>query len=203
VRITKDPEERRNELMDAAEQLFIEKGYDHTSASDIIRKVGVAQGTFYYYFESKDEILKAVIDRHAMRYIEFVRDIADDDAMSALQKIQGIVDRLISMKDRKRRLSDSLNLEGKVMKHERFHGYVETTLIPLLAKVVRQGIREGVFEVEHPDETTELILLLVRHLISDVRSIEDRDLRAVKAEAATALIEKALGAPKGCLRIKF
>ncbi len=48
VRISKDPEERKNEIVDAAEELFVTKGYEKTSISDIVKKVGVAQGLFYY-----------------------------------------------------------------------------------------------------------------------------------------------------------
>jgi AcrR family transcriptional regulator len=73
VRITKDPEEHRNERMGAAERLFAEKVYEYTSASDIIRKFEVAQGTFYYYFDSWDDILNAVIDPYPDRYVDFVR----------------------------------------------------------------------------------------------------------------------------------
>ncbi len=203
VRTTKDPEVRRNELMDAAEQLFAEKGYEHTSASDIIRKVSVAQGTFYYYFESKDDILNAVIDRYSMRYGDFVRGIVDDDSMSALQKFQGIIDGFLSMKNRRKQFSTYLNLEEKVAWHERFQNYTESTISPLVLQIVKQGIKEGIFDVEYPKETTELIVLIVDRLIARVRKIEDKKKRTVKAKAAAALIEKALGAPKGSFRIRF
>lgn len=203
MRITKDPEVRRNELMDAAEQLFVEKGYEHTSASDIIRKVGVAQGTFYYYFKSKDEILNAVIDRYIERYAEFVKSIADDGRINALQKVQRIIDALFSMSDQKRKFSQYLNLEGKVAKHERFQGYIESAISPLVTQIVRQGISEGLFEVDHPEETTELIVLIVDHLNSNVRCIENKKRRTLKAKAAGTLIEKALNAPKDSFRIEF
>jgi AcrR family transcriptional regulator len=52
MRVTKDPEIRRKELMDAAEKLFLEHGYEETAVSDIVKKTGVAQGTFYYYFKN-------------------------------------------------------------------------------------------------------------------------------------------------------
>ncbi len=203
VRTTKDPEVRRNELMDAAEQLFVEKGFEHTSASDIIRKVGVAQGTFYYYFESKDDILNAVIDRYTMRSEEFVRNIVNDDDMSALQKFQGIIDGFLSMKNRRKQFSTYLNLEEKVAWHERFQNYTESTISPLVLRIVKQGIREGIFDVERPKETTELIVLIVDRLITRVRKIEDKKKQKAKAKAAASLIEKAIGAPKGSLRIKF
>ena len=203
MRITKDPEVRRNELMDAAERLFVEKGYDHTSASDIIRKVGVAQGTFYYYFTSKDEILTAVIDRYVERYIKFVKSIVDDGHMNALQKVQHIIDALFSMSDQKRKFSQYLNPEEKVARHERFRGYFEAALSPVVAQIVKQGIEEGYFEVEHPEETSELIVLIVGHLNRNVRRTGNKKKRSVKAKAACDLIEKALNAPKGSFRIKF
>lgn len=203
MRITKDPEVRRNELMDAAEQLFVEKGYEHTSASDIIRKVGVAQGTFYYYFKSKDEILNAVIDRYVERYIKFVKSIANDGRINAIQKIQHIIDGLFSMSDQKRKFSQYLNQEEKVARHERFRGYFETALSPVVAKIVKQGIIEGFFEVEYPEETSELVVVIIGHLNRNVRRIEDKKKRTVKAKAACALIEKAFNAPKGSFKIKF
>jgi AcrR family transcriptional regulator len=203
ARITKDPEVRRNELMDAAEQLFVEKGYEHTSASDIIRRVDIAQGTFYYYFKSKDEILTAVMDRYVERYMKLVKSIMDDGHMNALQKVQHIINALFSMSDQKRKFSQYLNPEEKVARHERFHGYFETALSPVVTKIVKQGIEEGYFEVEYPEETSELIVLIVGHLNRNVRHIENKKKRAVKAKAACDLIEKALNAPKGSFKIKF
>jgi AcrR family transcriptional regulator len=203
ARITKDPDVRRNELMDAAELLFIEKGYDHTSASDIIRKSGVAQGTFYYYFDSKDEILTAVIDRYVERYMALVRSIVDDERMDALQKIRHIIDSLFSLSDQKKKISQYLNPEEKVARHERFRGYFETALSPVVVQVVKQGVREGYFKVEYPEETSELIVLIVGHLNRSVRHVEDKKKRNAKAKAACDLMEKALDAPKGSFKIKF
>ena len=65
MRPMQDPQKRINEILDAAEQLFFEKGYDRTTVKDIAKVMGVAQGTMYYYFKSKEEVLKGVIDRKA------------------------------------------------------------------------------------------------------------------------------------------
>jgi len=53
MRITKNADERKNEILDVAGELFSQKGFDGTSISDIIEKVGVARGTVYYHFKSK------------------------------------------------------------------------------------------------------------------------------------------------------
>jgi AcrR family transcriptional regulator len=63
TRIVKEPEERRKELIDTAERLFIAQGYDQTSVSDIVKEVNVSQGAFYYYFDSKEDVLVAVMEK--------------------------------------------------------------------------------------------------------------------------------------------
>ena len=61
MRIVKDATERKNEILDAAEELFAAKGYDATSTGDILERVGIARGTLYYHFQSKEEILDALM----------------------------------------------------------------------------------------------------------------------------------------------
>ena len=51
----------RNQIVEAADQLFYEQGFEHTSFSDIAETVQISRGNFYYHFKSKDEILDAVI----------------------------------------------------------------------------------------------------------------------------------------------
>lgn len=60
VRTVKTPEVRRAEILQAASELFQEIGYESTSVDSIVRSAGIAKGTFYYYFKSKDEVLAAL-----------------------------------------------------------------------------------------------------------------------------------------------
>ena len=52
----------RQRIVAAADQLFYEQGYEHTSFSDIADAVEISRGNFYYHFKSKDDILSAVLD---------------------------------------------------------------------------------------------------------------------------------------------
>lgn len=65
MRITKEPEERRQELLDTAIQIFCEKGYEKTSISDIAKAAGVAQGLCYRYFPSKEALFDCAIGQYA------------------------------------------------------------------------------------------------------------------------------------------
>lgn len=73
ARTVKPPEERRREIIGAARFLFAERGYDGTSVSAIVARAGVAQGTFYLYFPSKDHVLAAVLEAASAEYVAAVR----------------------------------------------------------------------------------------------------------------------------------
>lgn len=65
MRITKEPEERKQEILDMAMRLFYEKGYEKTSITDIAKAIGVAQGLCYRYFPSKEALFDSAIDQYA------------------------------------------------------------------------------------------------------------------------------------------
>ncbi|MGP4043746.1 TetR/AcrR family transcriptional regulator [Streptomyces sp. 2A115] len=62
-------EERTGDLLAAATELFLAKGYDKTTMADISAAAGVARGNVYWYFDSKDDIFAAVMDRMLSREI--------------------------------------------------------------------------------------------------------------------------------------
>lgn len=70
MRITKEPEERRQEILDTAMRLFYEKGYEKTSITDIAKAIGVAQGLCYRYFPSKEALFDSAIDQYAEELVK-------------------------------------------------------------------------------------------------------------------------------------
>ena len=60
-RITKDPTERRQEILDTALKLFWEKGYEKTSMTEIAQAMQVAQGLCYRYFPSKEALFQTAV----------------------------------------------------------------------------------------------------------------------------------------------
>ena len=91
ARIVKEADERRNEILDAAETLFTEKGYSKTTIIDILNQVGIAKGTFYYYFKSKEEVMDAIIERFIEQDVQKARLIAMDKSLSPVRKICRII----------------------------------------------------------------------------------------------------------------
>lgn len=157
-RITKDPEERRQELIDAAERLFMEKGYEATAVSDIVQDVDVAQGTFYYYFPSKEEILEAIIEKDMTALEDDVRVIAEDPHLDPAAKINAIVNSIIGISSSRKEIMDYLHKESNAVMHEKMERHLIERLVPLMAEVVSQGVAEGRFDVHHPTEAVEFLL---------------------------------------------
>ncbi len=91
TRITKPPYERRKEILDTALELFMKKGYESTSIGDIVEKIGVAQGLFYYYFKSKEEVYRAALEQYTDEFASKLQDIILDSSIPLVKKIEVIL----------------------------------------------------------------------------------------------------------------
>lgn len=86
----KYPEETVRKILDTAERLFIEKGYDKTSLQNIIDATGLSKGAIYHHFTSKEDIFYFVCDRIGQRNAEVLSKVRDDGALNGLEKLRTI-----------------------------------------------------------------------------------------------------------------
>jgi AcrR family transcriptional regulator len=149
---------RRTELIDIAEQLFIKKGYEHTAVSDIVKKANVAQGTFYYYFKSKEEILDNIIERYIAYSVEGLSKIANEKGPNAVEKLVNYF--LFSSSFRKNKLSmmQYLHEERNAHLHLKFERQIPKKTVKPLAKIITQGVKENIFDTKYPEETAKAFI---------------------------------------------
>ena len=88
MRITKNPEVRKQEILDTALKLFGEKGYENTSIADIAKAIGVAQGLCYRYFPSKEALSDSAIEQYANVLVEQFTGFEKDDHRTLHQIIE-------------------------------------------------------------------------------------------------------------------
>ena len=79
MRVVKKPEERKAEMVAAAAKLFAQQGFVRTSVSEIVSAVDVAKGLFYYYFTTKDDMVKAVVEGYCSYLGTLAEQIADGE----------------------------------------------------------------------------------------------------------------------------
>lgn len=90
MRVVKKPEERRAEMVEAAGKLFVAQGFVHTSVAEIVAAVDVAKGLFYYYFTSKDDMVKAVVEGYCAHVEERMGAIAQRD-LTGREKLDAVL----------------------------------------------------------------------------------------------------------------
>lgn len=82
-------------IIEAADRLFYQQGFGHTSFSDIADSVGISRGNFYYHFKSKDEILNAVIESRIARTQQML-DAWAAEAKNPVDRIHKFIDMLVA-----------------------------------------------------------------------------------------------------------
>jgi AcrR family transcriptional regulator len=215
ARVVKEYDERYNEFLDAAEQLFYGRGYDQTSVQEIIVAVGVAKGTFYHYFASKADLLDALVQRMMVRTLGRMRPIVEDRSLGAVEKFEQFFTSIGNWKAANRDfLLSALRVffqEENVRLRIRMQEASIAAATPLLASIIRQGAVEGVFDVEYPDEVAEIIVRMgqalsnaVMQMLSLDGTVENQttvDDIVRKVYVYNRSIERVLGAAVGSLNL--
>jgi len=195
-RVVKDPEIRRHEIIRAAKKLFLEKDYMQTTMQDVMTELKIAKGTIYHYFKSKDELLDAVVQGLADDYISAVNDIFSRCKGGAMDRLFVLMN-AGNVADTQKAFLEQLHRPGNIALHSRLLAITLSQLARLYAEVIEQGCKEGLFDVEYPLESAELLLAGVQFLTDEgFYPWRQSDLLRRK-QSIPALFEAQLKAPKG------
>ncbi|CAM4250446.1 TetR family transcriptional regulator [Bacillus manliponensis] len=198
MRITKEYEERRNEILNTAEKLFVTKGYTKTTVNDILQEIGIAKGTFYHYFKSKEEVMDAVIVRIVKADVEVAKKIASDSTIPVLEKLFHILTvQAPKSGGNKEQMIEQFHKPNNAEMHQKSLVQSIVHVTPVLTEVIQQGINEKVFVTDYPQETMEF-LLAAAQVIFDEGLFEWKQEEAMqRAKAFIVMMELSLGARKG------
>ena len=184
-------EKRKLELLEIAYRMFISRGYENTSVDDIIAEAGIAKGTYYYYFESKEETLEEVIGMMIDKEIEAAGAILDFD-MPVPQKIIGII-ASINPSQEEKTIEGALMQPENIVMHQKIKRRLVEKVVPLLARAVEEGVEQGIFSCDNIPERVKMMLVLSNELF-DETEYTDKDV-----DVFIDITEKLLGAEKGSL----
>ncbi len=194
-RVTKDPEERRKELMEAAMVLFMAQGAEGTAVADIVRRVGVAQGTFYYHFPSKDALLDAIAEQLAAPVGDAVAAQASDKSVPVSRRLRNTLAAVLDLLEIGRPQLSGLVKPGNEGLHDRVGARLRAHLEPTFARLVAEGNAAGSLSVEPAEETVELLLATVFHLTRAHAHGDDPERMARLRTAAEHLFARGLVLP--------
>lgn len=198
ARVRKNPEERRRELIHIAMECFCAQGYEATMVQDICSKAGIAKGTFFYYFPTKDAVLKAIFEHWTQVFMDaYSRQVK---AANAVRKLQLFL-KIFSVENPMDQLMDKLLEENRYdILLRLWTQCVSKKFNPLLKGVIVQGIAEGSMQVKHKEECLDFFWGILDAMWPEGK--QDRltdESMAVRERLAEQLLEMLLGMKAGSL----
>lgn len=200
-RVKKAPDERRREILEAATRLFREQGFGPTSVPSIARHAGMAAGTVYLYFPSKESILVALQDDFEAGLLDRFSEIAEtvlarEDESGEIVGYEEVVELLV---DEAVAYTLEHRAVAEVMARHVGRGaivpdapLVADDLTDLLSRIIREGMRLGYVQTSDPEMAAYLLTLAAVSAIANVVAYGDDAMLARVVAATKELYVKAL-----------
>jgi AcrR family transcriptional regulator len=203
---------RRDAFVDVGLRLIQTKGYEQMSVQDVLDELDASKGAFYHYFDSKRDLLLAVVERMSDAAMATLAPVLEDPQLSALQRLEAVFTGIADWKGERKELVmatiDAWTSDDNAIVREKFRRSTANRLAPVLSAIVRQGVEEGLFTAASPDETACVIASLLhgfREVATDLffarkaGTISFEDFQRVNAANLEAL-DRILGLPAGSVK---
>jgi AcrR family transcriptional regulator len=200
VRISKDPDDRRNELLETADRLFTERGFSSVRVSDIVSEMNVAQGTFYYYFKSKDDILVYLLEQKWIQIAALINNNLTLEIDPFVRLSEALSFMIIPGDEIISNPSYALLSDPAVtgMFHPDFDRARIKSLLPVMTGVIEYGIQK--FKFPQMLNTSEVIKIIFLGINAYFHQTNTQYLQSAISPVCE-LIERVLGLSSGTLKI--
>lgn len=204
---------KRSAILDATRRLVQTRGYEQMAIQDIVDDLQISKGAFYHYFGSKQALLEALIDHLLDEGEQLLIAITRDSTCSALEKLQCFFVQLAQWKTaQKETFLGFLRVwyadENALVRHKLHEARIKR-ITPWLAAIIRQGLEEGSFLTDYPDEAGQVVVSLLNDhgnrlaelLLSGQFGPEQFSHVERTVAVYTEAIERVLGAPGHSLQL--
>lgn len=193
MKTSKEYNEKRNEILNVAGRLFSTKGYSKCTVNNIINDVGIAKGTFYYYFNSKEEVLDGIIEKVTEIIVARAEEAISNPEHSPVEKLLNIILSMRVSEEIDDDLMEELHKPENALMHQKSLSLMVTKITPILTKVVHEGISQGIFTSDFPRQYMQIFLTSAITLLDGgIFEVELED-KQLTLRALVALLEKMLG----------
>jgi AcrR family transcriptional regulator len=203
---------KRNEILDYSLELVYSKGYARMTIQDILDGLQISRGALYHYFDSKEALLEALVNRMGQTAVQAFLPILQDKQLTAIQKFRRYFEASLQWKSASKSLilgmlrtwyTDDNTLIRQKMNAQSIKGTAR-----ILEPMIRQGMGERVFSTRYPEQVAETIAgiaygmadsMVGLMLAEEAAPVTLQKLETL-LEAYFDTVERILGAPAGSLK---
>lgn len=158
----KYPQETIQKILDVAQELFLTKGYEHTSIQDIIDGLGgLTKGAIYHHFKSKEEILSAVLDRMYAGKGDRMAQILADRRMTGREKLICSIHDSLDDPNQEQMFQAAPDLMNNPhLLAELFYDSFYAATPQFLLPIIEEGVADGTITTDQPRELSQVLGLL-------------------------------------------
>lgn len=184
-------------ILDRAQQLFQEQGFDQTSISQILEVTQIARGTLYYYFSSKEEIMDAIIERSMAEAFARSEELAAQKDRSILERLAGALLALNLQKGQSPQLLDQLHQPQNALLHEKSNQILLERGPQILLPIIQDAVAAGHMQTDHPYESLEMLLAYALQNFGTNFQQRDQQEQMAKLQAFFYLLERIFQTEQG------
>ena len=201
MRIVKEAEVRREEILDAAEKLFAAKGFNNTSTGDILDAVGIARGTLYYHFKSKEDILDGVIQRITDKLMRDASEIVRQKELPVLERLTKAIMSLNVESKIGYEIMEQVHRPQNALMHQKMQATLLAGINPILAELVEEGVQQGICHTRYPESVVEMTILYANTAFDELNVAElTHEQRERKIAGFIYNLERLMGMAEGSLQ---
>ncbi len=199
-RVVKKPEDRKKEIIGTAKALFLKNQYDQTTMAHITKELGIAKGTIYHYFSSKEALLDAIVEDEVTKTVEAIDHKLSGFSGTAAQMLVFLIN-LSDVTTSQDIPLQELHQKGNSLMHTRLLARLTEKLAKIYCEVIKKGCQQGIFHTSYPLESAELLLAGLQFLTDHgIYPWSPEDLQR-RHRAIPGLIEAQLKAKPGTIKI--
>ena len=185
-------EERKKELVKKAYELFISKGYENTSVDDIIASAGIAKGTYYYHFESKEQMLEEVVNMMIDEGVQRAKQVLQLDLKLEEKLVYTILALRVTPEEQS--VQNTIHAKENIILHKKINDRIIEEAVPILSEIAREAKKEGLFKLDdNIEERVRMTLILSNEMF------DNNEVNEAKISVFIDTIEKIYGAKTGSL----
>lgn len=185
-------EVRKKELIKIAYELFITKGYENTSVDEIIAKAGIAKGTYYYHFESKEQMLEEVINMMIDEGVERAKQVLESNLKLEEKLVNSILALRVTPEEQS--VQSAVNAPENIILHKKINDRIIEEAVPILSEIVREAKKIGLFCCDDNIEERVKMTLILSNEMFDHNEVNESSVLVF-----IDTLEKIYGAKKGSL----